>query len=295
MVRAWESAVARGAGAFLDAAPPLLRCGPCREFTPKLAKAYEAVRAAGGALEVVFASADHDEASWRDYLAHMPWLAVPFADEKRRSALSTACGVQGIPRLVLLDAATGDVINPSARAAAEAGRPFPDGWLPPAVLQMNEDDDVIAALNDTPTLSVLAEKAPPAAAAAAEAALAALAPPRGAPKPPPGAEEAPALVIARAEGEVSMQVRSLCGLGLHPTEAMQVVLLDLGSDGAFFTPAPRDAAAAAEPVCEGGVCSMPGAGGVDEAFLRAFLADWRAGRLQPQRVQPGAGGDDEDD
>jgi nucleoredoxin len=270
-------------------------CGPCREFTPKLVEAYKAVRAAGGELEVVFVSADKNEAAWKDYLSHMPWAAVPFTDEARRAALSDACGVRGIPSLVLLDAATGEIVNPSARAAAEKGRPFPEGWLPPVVLQMNEDDAVISSLNEAPVLCVLAEKAPEAAAAAAEAALAALAPPRGAPKPPPGAEEAPALVIARAEGEVSMQIRSLCGLGAHPSEQVEVLLLDLSSDGAFFTPASKPREASSVAVCEGDVCHMPGAGGVDEAYLRAFLADWRAGKLQPQRVQPGAGGSDEEE
>ena len=269
-------------------------CGPCREFTPKLVAAYEAVRAAGGALELVFVSADHDEASWREYLGHMPWAAVPFADEARRSALNAACGVRGIPTLVRCDAATGEIVNPSARAAAERGRPFPEGWLPPAVLQMNEDEAVISSLNEAPTLCVLAEMAPAAVGAAAEAALAALAPPRGAPKPPPGAEEAPSLVIARAEGEVSMQIRSMCGLG-RPEETPEVLLLDLSSDGAFFTPATKPREPGAEPACADGVCSMPGAGGVDEAYLRAFVADWRAGKLQPQRVQPGAGSEDEDD
>ena len=269
-------------------------CGPCRGFTPKLVEAYKAVRAAGGELEVIFVSADRTEEAWKEYLGHMPWAAVPFADEARRSALSDACNVRGIPSLVLCDAATGEIVNPSARAAAEKGRPFPEGWLPPVVMQMNEDDAVVSSLNEAPALCVLAEKAPQAAAAAAEAALVALAPPRGAPKPPPGAEEAPGLVIARAEGEVSMQIRSLCGLG-HPSEETQVLLLDFSSGGVFFTPASTPREASAVPVCEGDVCHMPGAGGVDEAYLRAFLADWRAGKLQPQRVQQGAGGSDDED
>ena len=163
-----------------------------------------------------------------------------------------------------------------ADAAVEAGRPFPEGWMPPLVLQMNEDDASIESiLNETPALCVLAEKCAPAVAAAAEAALAALAPPRGA-APPPGAEQMPALVIARDEGEVSKQIRSMCGLG-DPTEQPQLVVLDLSSDGAFFT---REPAAAAAPACDGDACSIPGAAAVDEQFLRAFVGDWRAGKLK---------------
>ena len=251
-------------------------CDPCQEFTPQLIKAYEAARASGGQLEVVFVSAHSGLENWRDYIQHMPWLAVHHDDEDRISALSAACAVREIPRLVLCDAATGAIVNPWARSAVEAGRPFPDGWMPPLVLQMNEDDSSVeSSLNETPALCVLAEICAPAVAAAAEAALAALAPPRGA-KPPPGAVEMPALVIARDEGEVSKQIRSMCGLG-DPAEQPHVLLLDLSSEGAFFT---REPGTAAAPVCHGDACSIPGAAAVDEPFLRAFVADWRAGKLK---------------
>ena len=95
-------------------------------------------------------------------------------------------------------------------------------------------------------------------------------------KAAPGAVEMPALVIARDEGEVSKQIRSMCGLG-DPAEQPQVLLLDLSSEGAFFT---REPGTAAAPVCHGDACSIPGAAAVDEPFLRAFVADWRAGKLK---------------
>ena len=256
-------------------------CGPCQEFSPKLVKAYEAVHAAGGQLEVVFVSASSDEDDWREYLQHMPWLAVHHNDEDRVSALRTACAVRDIPHLVLCDAATGKIVNPSARSAVEAGRPFPEGWLPPLVLQMNDDDaSVESSLNETPALCVLAERCGPDVAAAAEAALAALAPQSNAPKLSPGAGEMPSLLIAREEGEVSKQIRSMCGLG-DPTEQPLVILLDLSSDGAFFT---REPAVTAAPVCIGDACSNLGAAGVDEPLLRAFVADWQAGKLVQGKV-----------
>lgn len=107
-------------------------CVPCLEFSPQLVKAYEAVHASGGQLEVVFVSAHSGEAEWREYLQHMPWLAVHHDNDDRISALRVACAVRDIPHLVLCDAATGKIVNPSvARAAVEAERPFPEGWLPP--------------------------------------------------------------------------------------------------------------------------------------------------------------------
>ncbi|CAF3576239.1 unnamed protein product [Rotaria sp. Silwood1] len=55
-------------------------CGPCRNFTPKLAKCYEE-----GQLElqdrfdIVFVSSDQDEKSFNEYFQTMPWKAMPFS------------------------------------------------------------------------------------------------------------------------------------------------------------------------------------------------------------------------
>ena len=37
------------------------RCPPCRQFTPLLKQAYDAINASGKRLEIVFVSSDHDE------------------------------------------------------------------------------------------------------------------------------------------------------------------------------------------------------------------------------------------
>merc|ERR1719165_6364 len=78
-------------------------CPPCRGFTPKLAEAYKAYKEKGLDLEVVFVSSDRDEKSFAEYFGEMPWLALPFAERDRKSALSKAFDVEGIPTLVILD------------------------------------------------------------------------------------------------------------------------------------------------------------------------------------------------
>lgn len=51
---------------------------PCRGFTPILKKSYtDHLRGKG--LEIVFASADKDDASFQEYYGQMPWLAIPFS------------------------------------------------------------------------------------------------------------------------------------------------------------------------------------------------------------------------
>ena len=41
----------------------------------------------------------------------MPWLALPYAERDLAQALGTKFGVSGIPCLVILDAATGEVVT----------------------------------------------------------------------------------------------------------------------------------------------------------------------------------------
>lgn len=63
----------------------------------------------------------------------MPWLALPFADRKRKAALSKKFKVEGIPTLVVVDAKTGEVVGKDARSgvmrSGAAGFPWPDPTL----------------------------------------------------------------------------------------------------------------------------------------------------------------------
>merc|ERR1712085_117360 len=59
-------------------------CPPCRGFTPKLAEWYKKDLQAKG-FEVVFVSSDKDEASFKEYSAEQPWLALDFADRKHKA------------------------------------------------------------------------------------------------------------------------------------------------------------------------------------------------------------------
>lgn len=46
----------------------------------------------------------------------MPWLAVPFDEDDVREALTAAFSVRGIPTLLIVDPATGGVIDRDGRA-----------------------------------------------------------------------------------------------------------------------------------------------------------------------------------
>ncbi|XP_002965590.2 probable nucleoredoxin 1 [Selaginella moellendorffii] len=77
-------------------------CGPCRSFTPVLARLYKQLKDKGEEFEVVFVSADNDEDAFEEYHKEMPWLAIPFSDSKTRKQLDRIFDIGGIPSLVVL-------------------------------------------------------------------------------------------------------------------------------------------------------------------------------------------------
>lgn len=72
------------------------------------------MKSLGKPFEVVFVSADHDEKSFKEYYGSMPWLAIPFNDERREGYMGEQ-RVSGIPDLKIISTKTGKVIEPSAR------------------------------------------------------------------------------------------------------------------------------------------------------------------------------------
>lgn len=88
-------------------------CPPCRAFLPKLIKAYHEIKAKDNALEIVFISSDRDQPSFDEFYSEMPWLALPFGDERKKN-ISRLFKVTGIPMLVALGP-TGKTITTAAR------------------------------------------------------------------------------------------------------------------------------------------------------------------------------------
>merc|ERR1712093_374199 len=71
-------------------------CPPCRGFTPQFAKWYED-DLKGKGLEVVFVSSDQDEASFKEYFGEMPWLALPYGDERKETLSKSSRFVESLP------------------------------------------------------------------------------------------------------------------------------------------------------------------------------------------------------
>ncbi|RWW34324.1 hypothetical protein GW17_00000924 [Ensete ventricosum] len=88
-------------------------CPPCRMFLPKLIEAYHKIKEKDDAFEIIFVSSDHDESSFHEFFSEMPWLALPFGDE-RKKFLSRTFKIYGIPSLVAIGP-TGKTVTTEAR------------------------------------------------------------------------------------------------------------------------------------------------------------------------------------
>jgi len=113
------------------------------------------MQAKGLNFEVLFASSDRDEASFKDYYGEMPWLALPHGDA-RKEALSRHFQVSGIPNFVILDEDL-RVITKEGRGAVMAdpsGEEFP--WIPKPV----QDAARPTGIEETPSLVVFMETLP---------------------------------------------------------------------------------------------------------------------------------------
>lgn len=76
-------------------------CPPCRAFLPKLISTYHEIKAKDTEFEVIFVSSDRDQASFDKFFATMPWLALPFGDE-RKPLLQRRFKIKGIPAVVAI-------------------------------------------------------------------------------------------------------------------------------------------------------------------------------------------------
>ena len=90
-------------------------CPPCKQFTPMLAAFYNEMKnKKNRSLEIIFVSADRDIASFQQYFnEEHPWKAIPY-DSPNRSQASAYFKVNGIPKLMVFNGATGAIVCDNA-------------------------------------------------------------------------------------------------------------------------------------------------------------------------------------
>merc|ERR1712144_91196 len=234
-------------------------CPPCRGFTPELVKTYNKLVAAGKPFEVIFASSDRDEASFKEYHAEMPWLALPYADRKAKEALSKVFGVNGIPSLHIVEH-DGTVINNSGRGAVGGdpdGADFP--WHPKPVNDLSAGPE---GINETASVIVLMEDVNAAKQEEVTAAMTAVAEPIFA-AAKAKKEEAPFCFFTGKEaGGISDRVRELVKAG-DKKDTPQLFLLDIPDNGGYYKCDAED---------------------VNEEILNKFLESYKSKALERQQL-----------
>eukprot|EP01031_Cornospumella_fuschlensis_P023236 gene23236-28222_t len=128
-------------------------CGPCRNFTPKLAAKYRQLQEDGANFEIVFLSADEDEEAATKYFAEMPWKMLSYDDRAGMQSMMEKYQVEGYPTVVLLDE-QGEVVSLDANETIVL-EPFADWKAVVAQRKADEEEMVrqVAALKATFNLS----------------------------------------------------------------------------------------------------------------------------------------------
>ncbi|CAL5439715.1 unnamed protein product [Camellia sinensis] len=93
-------------------------CPPCRAFTAQLTEAYNELllTAPYQSFEIVFISTDRDSKEFDLHVRNMPWLAIPYEEDKTRQDLCRIFDIKKIPALVL--------VGPDGKTISTNGRPM---------------------------------------------------------------------------------------------------------------------------------------------------------------------------
>merc|ERR1711966_403088 len=239
-------------------------CPPCRGFTPQLAEWYKTDLQAKG-LEVVFCSSDRDEGAFKEYFAEQPWLALSYADRKRKEQLSTYFGVNGIPSLAIVGP-DGEVITKDGRGAVSAdpkGTDFP--WHPKPVTNLKAGPGDI---NETTTIIAFCEGASADVQQAVEAAMTPIAEGVIAEGKAKGEDPKLAfLMVTDGEG-LSGRIRSMMEMpetAAGDEQKCRLMIMDIPDNGGWY------------------------AGPWGESFatdaVQAFVDDYSGGKLERKQLQ----------
>jgi len=252
-------------------------CPPCRAFTPELAKWYKGVKAElGDKFEIVFCSADKDEAAMKSYYAeHVAaggdWLAQQWAD---KGSLEKVFEVGGYPTFIIVSP-EGKVVNANGRSLVPDAKAADFPFTPPAIGNMESPD----LINEMPSMCLMLEHCD---AATQERILAAVTPMAEA----EAAKDEPEIVfyVAKSEGSVSSQIRGMCKL---PTGG-QIQKAESEPEGEFAMVRTLSGETPALILMDipdnGGYYVSKMSKEMDGSNVEKMIADWKAKTLERQQL-----------
>lgn len=103
-------------------------CPPCQGFCPLLVDFYNDINSTEKQLEIILVSRDQNKDDFEDYFTQMPWLAIPFGDD-RIVNLAEKYNIKGIPILLVLKK-NGEIATKTGKMdVSNEGSAAFDKWL----------------------------------------------------------------------------------------------------------------------------------------------------------------------
>jgi nucleoredoxin len=87
-----------------------------------LGEFYDQMIEDGMDFEIIFISSDSDIAAFQEYYGSMPWTSLPFANQAVKQNLGSKYGVRGIPSFIVLNGATGEVVDKDGRTTVVSAK-----------------------------------------------------------------------------------------------------------------------------------------------------------------------------
>jgi len=197
-------------------------CPPCRGFTPQLAAWYKKMKPElGDKFEIIFCSGDRDEAGMKSYYKEQceaggDWLCLPYAVKDNLDPLFK---VNGIPTFIIVSP-EGKVINQNGRSLVPDGEAKDFPFAAPLIGDLENPENI----NEKTAICLMLEAVDAELQKAILAKMAVIAK-----KYSEGDEPEFVFYAATKKGNVSAQIRGMCGLEGVDTVAKNETSADDGA------------------------------------------------------------------
>uniref|UniRef100_A0A914HD74 Thioredoxin domain-containing protein n=1 Tax=Globodera rostochiensis TaxID=31243 RepID=A0A914HD74_GLORO len=131
-------------------------CPPSKQMLAQLVELYTKIKSDHPHFEIIFCSSDRSEESFNEHFSLMPWLALPYGNEKFNQKIAKAYDICGIPSFILVD----DDFSLITRNGRSVCLSDPHGypWKRKAIYELTEH--TVHRISEMPSLILFTEGSP---------------------------------------------------------------------------------------------------------------------------------------
>lgn len=104
-------------------------CSPCKQFTPKLIKAYNIWKEDKCGIEVVYVSSDETEKDYKANVEKHPWKRICFKQRDLCDKIMDCYNIKSIPQLWIFDCEGNLISKKGTEEVATKGSKAIQNWL----------------------------------------------------------------------------------------------------------------------------------------------------------------------